>query len=123
VPIRPELVTLLKSEKEKAFGKGLAKSQDFVFPARTGGPKLHRTIQRAWENVKSKAKLSKELTFHDLRHAFASVAVSAGADPIFLSKVMGHTDPAITMKVYTHLFDRPQREATFRKAMVENVAW
>jgi integrase len=36
---------------------------------------------------------------------------------------MGHTDPAITMNVYTHLFDRPQREAAFRKAMVEKVAW
>ena len=123
IPIRPELVTLLKNEKEAAFATGLAKPEDFVFPSRTGGPKLHRTIQRAWENVRDKAKLSDELTFHDLRHAYASVAVSASADPIFLSKVMGHTDPAITMKVYTHLFDRPQREATFRKAMVENVAW
>ena len=119
VPIRPELVKALREHK---MASPFSKDEDFVFASKTGGPKLHRTVQRAFESIRDKANLPEILTFHDLRHAFASVAVHAGADPLFLATVLGHADVTITMRVYTHLFDRPQREASFRKAMGD-AAW
>lgn len=41
-----------------------------------------------------------KVTFHDLRHTFASRALSAGIDPIIVAQILGHRDPSITMTVY-----------------------
>ena len=117
VPLRPELVVLLKAEKEKAFSKGRAKPEDLVFPNRYGKPKLHRVVQRAWNRIRDEAKLPERVTFHDLRHAFASIAVASGADALFLAQTLGHANPAITFRVYAHLFDREAKEDAFRQAM------
>lgn len=46
-----------------------------------------------------------DLRIHDLRHTFASLARSAGADLVYVSKVMGHADVKITAAVYADLFD------------------
>jgi len=45
------------------------------------------------------------ITAHDLRHAAASIAVSAGANVLALSRMLGHKDPSVTLPVYADLFD------------------
>ncbi len=45
------------------------------------------------------------VTFHSLRHTFASILVSQGYDVVFVSRQLGHANPAITLKVYAHLSD------------------
>lgn len=45
------------------------------------------------------------ITPHDLRHAAASIAVSAGANVLALSRMLGHKDPSVTLRVYADLFD------------------
>lgn len=42
---------------------------------------------------------------HDLRHSCASLAISAGANVLALSKMLGHKDPAMTLNEYADLFD------------------
>jgi integrase len=61
--------------------------------------------------------LSDELTFHDLRHAFASIAAHRGVPINVLSEVMGHTNVGVTQKVYVHLYGRQEAEEAFRAAM------
>lgn len=39
---------------------------------------------------------------HKLRHSFASVAITMGADVASVSEVLGHTDKATTLRMYTH---------------------
>lgn len=53
------------------------------------------------------------MTFHVLRHTFASILIAQGRDPVFVSRQLGHTNAAITLRVYAHLFDaeRHAREA------------
>ena len=51
------------------------------------------------------------LTFHKLRHAFASVTMNV------LSEVMGHAHVGITQSIYMHLYGRDQAEDSFRNAM------
>ena len=116
IPVRPELIRLLKDEREKAFARGRARPEDLVFSARTGGPKLHRTVQRAFDSIADKAGVE-DVTFHDLRHAYASIAIDAGADPVYLAKVLGHADPAITLNTYAHVYDKQQKEGAFRTAL------
>ena len=40
------------------------------------------------------------VTFHDLRHTFATVQVAAGADVKSVSALMGHADASMTLNVY-----------------------
>lgn len=43
----------------------------------------------------------KERPIYNLRHAFASQLISKGADIAWVSKMLGHKDITITLKVYT----------------------
>jgi integrase len=40
---------------------------------------------------------------HALRHYYASVLLAGGIDIRILSEYLGHHDPAITLRIYTHL--------------------
>ena len=46
------------------------------------------------------------LTLHGLRHTFATVASSQGAPLFDIGKALGHSTPATTGKIYTHLVDQ-----------------
>lgn len=44
------------------------------------------------------------LTPHKLRHTAASLAIAAGADVKVVQQMLGHTDAAMTLNIYGHLF-------------------
>jgi integrase len=46
------------------------------------------------------------LTFHDLRHAFASMMIDRGISSTALAAVMGHESSTISERRYVHLSDR-----------------
>lgn len=39
---------------------------------------------------------------HKLRHSFASIAITNGADIASVSEALGHSDKAVTLRMYTH---------------------
>lgn len=45
------------------------------------------------------------LTFHALRHTYASLCVAAGLSYVEVSRFMGHARPTTTLGIYTHLFN------------------
>ena len=51
------------------------------------------------------------LTFHGLRHAHATLALSAGVNPKIVSERLGHSSIAITMDIYSHVLPGMQEEA------------
>jgi integrase len=51
-----------------------------------------------------RAKVQK-ITPHDLRHSCASIAISSGVNVLALSRMLGHKDPSVTLRVYADLFD------------------
>jgi site-specific recombinase XerC len=54
----------------------------------------------------AKAKIEPAITFHELRHTYASLLAQAGADLLTISKLLGHADTRITARHYAHLCDR-----------------
>lgn len=48
-------------------------------------------------------------TFHDLRHTFATIAVSSGIDIKTVSVLLGHADPAMTLRVYADSLEDSKR--------------
>jgi integrase len=45
------------------------------------------------------------VTAHDLRHTAASLAISAGANPKVVQRMLGHASAAMTLDVYADLFE------------------
>jgi integrase len=61
----------------------------------------------AWNEVRTKARLV-DFNLHDLRHSYASDAISSGFSLDEIGEVLGHTDAATT-KRYAHLNEDRQR--------------
>lgn len=45
------------------------------------------------------------ITPHSLRHTAASLSISAGANVLAVSRMLGHENPTVTLKTYADLFD------------------
>ena len=52
------------------------------------------------------AKVKPAISFHELRHTYASQLAQAGIDLLTISKLLGHADTRITAKHYAHLADK-----------------
>jgi len=62
--------------------------------------------QRYWEPART-AVTDRRVTFHTLRHLYASKLLKQGASLPHLAAVLGHASAAFTMQQYVHLVDDP----------------
>lgn len=67
--------------------------------------------------------LPERLSLHGLRHTFASLLVALGEDPRYVMGQLGHTDPAFTLRLYTHTMRREDDERTWLRALVDGLEW
>jgi integrase len=58
-----------------------------------------------------------DVTFHILRHTFASMLIAQGRDAAFVADQLGHEDPAFTWRTYVHLFRAAQQARAARKQL------
>lgn len=80
-----------------------------VIPGRVAG--AHRAdLKGPWRRI-SKAAGIPDVRLHDLRHTYASVAISAGLSLPVVGKLLGHARARTTDR-YAHLLDSAQREAS-----------
>jgi integrase len=99
VPLSAPACELLTRMKNVATGP-------YLFPSRDG--KGHLTdLKSSWRALCKVARLE-AVRLHDLRHSFASIAVSRGASLPLIGALLGHSNPTTTQR-YAHLFDDPQR--------------
>ncbi len=88
----------------------LSPSDTWIFPAPTGsGPMPPETLYRCWRIVRAGADLP-TLRLHDLRHSYASFALRRGETVLTIGRLLGHRDPATTLR-YTHIADPMVRSA------------
>jgi integrase len=66
-------------------------------------------IEKPWRVIREAAGLADD-RLHDLRHAFASVAASAGMGLPIIGKMLGHTQAQTTQR-YAHLASDPVKAA------------
>lgn len=52
-----------------------------------------------------------KIVLHELRHTFASLSNQAGIPAYNIGKALGHSTPATTQKIYTHLLDQTHTQA------------
>jgi integrase len=98
----PVCRSLAEALAEACDGKA---SADLVFTAPRGGVlKLRNWRRRVFDPPLQAAGLA-ELTPHGLRHTAASLAVAAGANVKAVQRMLGHVSAAMTLDVYSGLFD------------------
>jgi integrase len=105
VVLMPALASLLREYKASTVYKD---DSDYIFTTGTGKPMGWSNVVRNGLHAASKrAKLrSPQPTFHDLRHTFVSLLVAQGADVVFVSGQVGHSDAGFTLRTYAHLFNK-----------------
>jgi integrase len=122
VVLMPSLAKILDDHRQKS---PYPDDHDPVFTTRVGTPIDHRNAQRRGLRAAANAAGlerpdTKGLRMHDLRHTFASLLISQGANVVFVSRQLGHASPAMTLGVYAHLFDRAQHAATVKALLEEH---
>lgn len=82
----------------------------FPSPVKEDSPLDPGTIRQRLHLILDHAQC-KQVRFHDLRHTFATIALSNGMDVKTLSAMLGHVSVATTLDIYTHVTDTMQVEA------------
>ncbi|HLO74862.1 MAG TPA: tyrosine-type recombinase/integrase [Magnetospirillum sp.] len=92
---------LLAKLKEAHLAAGRA-PEAFVFGNRAGEPIDHDAFSgRRWRPLLKRLGMA-GLDFHHLRHYYASALLNAGVAVTEVSRRLGHADPAITLRIYSH---------------------
>jgi integrase len=84
---------------------------------------LAKAVERANRNLAAQKRvpLPEGLTPHKLRHTFASILYALGVDPGVVMDEMGHTDPALALRLYRHSMRRGDDERAKLRALVDGV--
>ncbi|AZA12258.1 tyrosine-type recombinase/integrase [Corynebacterium gerontici] len=68
-------------------------------------------IANAMAATRKRAGLSETLTFHALRHFYASHMLGSGVPLPAVSRLLGHANSAVTARIYAHYIDGQETEA------------
>ncbi|MFN8355867.1 MAG: tyrosine-type recombinase/integrase [Spirosomataceae bacterium] len=70
-----------------------------------GEPYSTRSLQKVFHRAKEAAKIRQDVTFHSLRHSYATHLHEAGTDITLIQELLGHNDLKTTLR-YTHVSRR-----------------
>jgi integrase len=88
-------------------------NKGFVFASAVGGPIDAGRVTRALHTVLDKAGIRQQ-RFHDLRHAYATLQLEAGADLFQVSRALGHANIGTTSDIYGHFTQAMSQEMADR---------
>ncbi|MEM5808295.1 MAG: tyrosine-type recombinase/integrase, partial [Candidatus Aenigmatarchaeota archaeon] len=79
---------------------------DWLFEGQyPGSPYSVRSLQQIFRRAKKAAGILQEVTFHSLRHSYATHLHEAGTDIKLIQELLGHNDIKTTLR-YTHVSTR-----------------
>jgi integrase len=76
-------------------------NKDLIFPSSVGTPFEQSHLHKDFTMVLNAANLER-IRFHDLRHTAASLLLNHGVPVLVVSKILGHSNPSVTLNIYAH---------------------
>lgn len=116
IDISPEVAQLLKQLRLEQAAKAVS---SFVFTKNGSPDPMHPESTGSYFKHFRKRYGLPGVHPHKLRHTFASIAITNGADVASVSQKLGHTNKAMTLNMYTHADQESMRRASdiFREAI------
>lgn len=116
IDVDPDVIDLLRELRLERAGHALS---SFVFTQPDSPePMPPQSPARYIQNFSKRCGVD-GLHPNKLRHAFASIAITNGADVASISEKLGHSDKAITLRMYTHA----DQESIRRASQIFRDAW
>ena len=104
IPISSFLLPIIKKWQEHDLARGI----EYVIHWRG---KAVKSIGKSWRRCLRLANILRPIRPYDLRHAYATYALLAGARIKIIADIMDHADPSMILKTYQHTEERERREA------------
>lgn len=118
IDVDPQIISLLRQLRVEQSKKAISR---FVFTQDGSTEPMHPQSPARYLQGFAKKYGVVDLHPHKLRHSFASIAITNGADIASVSEKLGHTDKAVTLRMYTHADQDSIKRASqiFRNAIKE----
>jgi integrase len=112
------LIEALKKEKEQQESYRqllgpLYNPANLVVCRENGSYSSPHALYSAFQELLQRIGLPR-ISLHDLRHSHATYLLEEGVHPKVVSERLGHADPAITLRVYSHVLENIQQVAADR---------
>ena len=101
IPLPKQILCELRMLKRKSRSLYVISNGESSIPV--------RSYQRSFERLLKKLDIPHK-GFHALRHTFATRALECGMDVKMLSELLGHKDPAVTLRRYVHSLMEQKKE-------------
>lgn len=131
VPLPPDARTTIERQLAKIASMKAAagtswQRNDWLFPSEVGTLTPYDNAHRAWTQAltRTQATINKahqdpheppptfpRIRTHDLRVTFISLALRRGVKPEVVARMVGHSSPLITLKIYRQVFDDEMTDA------------
>ena len=113
--LTPTAVTALKQHRTQQLEERLAAGDawhdlGYIFASSVGTALDTSILLKQYRTLIKWASLPL-IVFHDLRHSAASWLIAHGVPVNTVSQMLGHADPAITMRIYAHTMPDAQDHA------------
>jgi len=114
IALAPETVALLQvvqgtQQLAKLEAGPVWKEKGYVFTQADGSPVLPGTLTENFRFLVRELAMP-PLTFHGLRHAFATLGLVTGISSKVVSEALGHSSVTITLDLYSHVLPNMQGE-------------
>ena len=109
VRIGPRMVEVLRRHRacqlEERMKASSWEDPGLVFPNTKGRIRRRDTMVRSLRRFLKEADLPADVRFHDLRHTAGTLALRQGVPLHTVSGMLGHSDPAMTLRRYAHVLE------------------
>ena len=102
----------LQAEMQLKAAQAWTKS-DYVFTNESGQTLVHGTVSKTYKRIITSIGFS-DVRFHDLRHSYATAALSSGDDIKTVQENLGHHDAGFTLNQYGHVTEKMKQESAAR---------
>lgn len=105
-----DLLRTVQTQQAARLAKSDGIASGLIFTTRSGKPIAARNLVHHFKSLLVRAELP-DIRFHDLRVTAITHMREAGIDLEVIASLVGHSDPAVTAKVYSKVSEARAREA------------